>query len=81
MPAKRSPKKSRKPSPTPSVVDVTPVDLDALAVAPSTPPVVAPAEIPPAAPKAGPPVRGAAGFSGGRSQRVGQTRRYAFRRS
>jgi hypothetical protein len=79
MPARRSPKKSRKPG-APSQVDLIPVDLDALAVAPSTPPVVAPVESPPP-PKAGPPVRGRAGFAGGRSQPASQNRRYAFRRS
>ena len=37
MPAKRSPKKSRKPSAKPSVADVTPPDLDSVAVAPVMP--------------------------------------------
>ncbi|WP_319462966.1 hypothetical protein [Micromonospora sp. RTP1Z1] len=82
MPAKRSSKKSRRPRPGPSLVDVTPTDLDTLAVAPSTPVVLPPssqAEVPPA-PKAGPPPGRDARFVG-RSQRAGQTRRYAFRRS
>ncbi|MEU5725984.1 hypothetical protein ABZ783_29750 [Micromonospora sp. NPDC047738] len=80
MPAKRSPKKSRKPASTRSLVDVTPPDLDALTVA-SPAPVTLPgrADTPPA-PKAGPPV-GREPRVAGRSQRAGQTRFYAFRRS
>ncbi|MFD2767865.1 hypothetical protein [Micromonospora eburnea] len=79
MPAKRSPKKSRKPSP--SLVDVTPTDLDALAVAPVAKPVSLP-EVPGATPpKAGPPSTGRDARLAGRSQRAGQTRFYAFRRS
>ncbi|KKJ99138.1 hypothetical protein [Micromonospora sp. HK10] len=80
MPAKRSPKKSRKPSP--SLKDVTPTDLDALAVMPADP-VTLPAPAggtPPAPPKAGPPA-GRDTRVVGRSQRAGQTRFYAFRRS
>ncbi|WBC17429.1 hypothetical protein O7600_11585 [Micromonospora sp. WMMA1998] len=77
MPAKRSPKKSRKPSP--SLREVTPRDLDALTVAPSTP-VSLPTEQAPAPPTAGPPAGGRSGVTG-RSQRAGQTRFYAFRRS
>lgn len=82
MPAKRSPKKSRKPSAKPSVADVTPPDLDSVAVAPAMPvdlpalPVVG--STPP--PKAGPPP-GRDPRLAGRTQRAGQTRRYAFRRS
>ncbi|MCP3785818.1 hypothetical protein NLX85_20855 [Micromonospora sp. A3M-1-15] len=77
MPAKRSPKKSHKPAPSP--VDLTPADLDALTVAPAAP-VSLPgrADTPP--PKAGPPAGREARLSG-RSQRAGQTRFYAFRRS
>ncbi|MEV5690335.1 hypothetical protein [Micromonospora globbae] len=80
MPAKRSPKKSRKPVPASSQVDVTPPDLDALTVAP-----VAPVALPgrpdtPPPPKAGPPAGRDARLSG-RSQRAGQQRFYAFRRS
>lgn len=78
MPAKRSPKKLQKPAPSP--VDLTPPDLDALTVAP-----VAPVTLPgradtPPPPKAGPPA-GREARLGGRSQRAGQTRFYAFRRS
>ncbi|MBM0226325.1 MULTISPECIES: hypothetical protein [Micromonospora] len=82
MPAKRSPKKSRKPSSGPSVVDVTLPDVDIPAVAPAAPvalPASTQAEIPPP-PKGGPPAGRDARFAG-RSQRAGQTRRYAFRRS
>ncbi|MCW3840080.1 hypothetical protein ONA70_08210 [Micromonospora yasonensis] len=78
MPAKRSPKKSRKPSSAPSLADVTPPDLDALAV-PS--PVALPARTDtPPPPKAGPPTGRDARLAG-RSQRAGQARFYAFRRS
>ncbi|MEU4480752.1 hypothetical protein AB0F68_22255 [Micromonospora sp. NPDC023966] len=82
MPAKRSPKKSRKPSSKPSLMDVTPPDVDALTVAPAVPvdvPVL-PAADTPSPPKAGPPP-GRDPRLAGRSQRAGQTRRYAFRRS
>ncbi|NES17033.1 MULTISPECIES: hypothetical protein [Micromonospora] len=81
MPAKRSPKKSRKPSP--SLADVTPTDLEALTVAPVVGPVALPAlagATPPAPPKAGPPAGPDARLAG-RSQRAGRTRFYAFRRS
>ncbi|MFI2647550.1 hypothetical protein [Micromonospora fulviviridis] len=78
MPAKRSPKKSRKQPPKPSVVDVNPPDPDTLTVAS---PVALPAlaDTPPP-PKAGPPAGRDARLAG-RSQRAGQTRFYAFRRS
>ncbi|SCL38520.1 hypothetical protein GA0070624_6243 [Micromonospora rhizosphaerae] len=82
MPAKRSPKKSRKPSSGPSLTDVTPPELDTLAVAPSAPvalPATKQAETPPP-PKAGPPPGRDARFAG-RGQRASQTRRHAFRRS
>ncbi|MGR6321511.1 hypothetical protein Q2K19_18180 [Micromonospora soli] len=80
MPAKRNPKKSRKVSSTPALVDVTPPDLDMV------PPVTVPASTRPAAtpaapPKAGPPPTGQDARFAGRGQRAGQTRRYAFRRS
>ncbi|MCI4062144.1 hypothetical protein MRQ36_06015 [Micromonospora sp. R77] len=78
MPAKRSPKKSRKPSVEPSLVDLTPPDLDTIAVAPAAP-VALPVESP-APPKAGPPPGRDARFAG-RAQQKGQARRYAFRRS
>ncbi|MFR9778935.1 hypothetical protein ACL02O_23145 [Micromonospora sp. MS34] len=88
MPAKRSSKKSRKPSP--SLADVTPTDLDARTVTPVEVPVAVPTSSgsapsgssPSAArlPKAGPPVGRDARLAG-RSQRTGQTRFYAFRRS
>ncbi|MGW4500635.1 hypothetical protein ACWENR_18735 [Micromonospora sp. NPDC004336] len=78
MPARRNPKKSRTTQPVPSVADLTPVNLDEVAVAPVVPalPVARPA-----APKAGPPVSGAVRAGGSRGQRAGQARRYAFRRS
>lgn len=82
MPAKRNPKKSRKPSSKPTLAELTPADLDTLAVAPAAPvalPASPQAETPPP-PKAGPPPGREARFAG-RSQRAGQTRRYAFRRS
>ncbi|PWU50948.1 hypothetical protein DLJ46_05930 [Micromonospora globispora] len=82
MPAKRNPKKSRKPSSKPSLAELTPPDLDALTVAPAAPvdlPAAPQAEAP-SPPKAGPPPARDARFAG-RSQRAGQTRRYAFRRS
>ncbi|MDO3701957.1 hypothetical protein Q3W71_09720 [Micromonospora sp. C28SCA-DRY-2] len=80
MPAKRNPKKSRSALPTPSVADLTPVNLDQVAIAPVSPagPVLPATR--PTAPKAGPPVLGG-GKAAGRGQRAGQTRRYAFRRS
>ncbi|SBT45912.1 hypothetical protein [Micromonospora auratinigra] len=93
MPAKRSPKKSRRSTPSP--VDVNLADLDTGPVLPVEVPTV---EVPPAAPapstfspaaptpsgatppKAGPPVGRDARLAG-RSQRAGQNRFYAFRRS
>jgi hypothetical protein len=78
MPAKRTPKKTRKPSVQPSLVDLTPPDLDTLAVAPATP-VALPAESP-VPPKAGPPPGRDARFAG-HARQAGQARRYAFRRS
>ncbi|MGY0007747.1 hypothetical protein [Micromonospora sp. I033] len=78
MPAKRSPKKSHKP--TPSAADLTPPDLDALTVAPAAPVTLPGRADTPPPPKAGPPA-GREARLGGRSQRAGQTRFYAFRRS
>ena len=82
MPAKRNPKKkTRTPSAKPSLAELTPPDLEALTVAPADPvalPTSPQGETPP--PKAGPPPGRGARFAG-RSQGVGQTRRYAFRRS
>ena len=83
MPAKRNPKKkTRTPSAKPSLAELTPPDLEALTVAPADRvalPTSSQAEtLPP--PKAGPPPGRDARFAG-RSQGVGQTRRYAFRRS
>ncbi|GHJ14245.1 hypothetical protein [Micromonospora sp. AKA38] len=102
MPAKRNPKKSRKPSSSP--LGLTPTDLDALTVSPSTPVTLsvstpgsasagpvsagsAPVGSEPAgstsarsAPKAGPSAGRDARLAG-RSQRAGQNRFYAFRRS
>ncbi|MEU5527157.1 hypothetical protein ABZ744_09475 [Micromonospora chersina] len=78
MPAKRSPKKSHKPAPSP--VDLTPADLDALTVAPAAPVALPGRTDTPPPPKAGPP-GGRESRLSGRSQRAGQTRFYAFRRS
>ncbi|MEW2380197.1 hypothetical protein AB0883_29390 [Micromonospora sp. NPDC047812] len=78
MPARRNPKKSRTTVPTPPVADLTPVNLDEVAVAPVVP--VLPVDRP-AAPKAGPPVSGAGRSGALRGQKAGQARRYAFRRS
>ncbi|MEU4369149.1 hypothetical protein ACPSM1_12810 [Micromonospora chersina] len=78
MPAKRSPKKSHKPAPSP--VDLTPADLDALTVAPAAPVALPGRTDTPPPPKAGPPAGREARLSG-RGQRAGQTRFYAFRRS
>ncbi|MGN9775305.1 hypothetical protein ACTMS0_05945 [Micromonospora sp. H33] len=75
MPSKRSARKSRTTRPAPEVTDLTPVNLDQVAVAP-VPALPATRPVPP---KAGPPVTGAPGV--GRGQRAGQARRYAFRRS
>ncbi|KAB1161765.1 hypothetical protein F6X68_03215 [Micromonospora sp. AMSO12t] len=78
MPARRNPKKSRTTVPTPSVADLTPVNLDEVAVAPVVPAL--PVDRP-TAPKAGPPVSGAGRSGPLRGQKAGQARRYAFRRS
>ncbi|MEU5948370.1 hypothetical protein ABZ793_22810 [Micromonospora sp. NPDC047465] len=78
MPAKRNPKKSRTVTPKPTVADLTPIEVDAITVAPASVPAL------PATPptKAGPPARGAGARNpGGRSQQAPQARRYAFRRS
>ncbi|WP_089158028.1 hypothetical protein [Micromonospora sp. NBS 11-29] len=79
MPAKRKSKKPRKPSP--SLLEVTPPDLDALTVAPSTPVTLPNDPETPTPPKAGPPAAARDARLTGRSQRAGQTRFYAFRRS
>ncbi|MFG3423786.1 hypothetical protein ACIBTZ_28310 [Micromonospora sp. NPDC049460] len=80
MPAKRNPKKSRTTvTPKPTVADLTPIEVDAIGLAPASVPA-----LPAAAPstKAGPPVRGSGARNpGGRSQQAPQARRYAFRRS
>ncbi|MEU9509831.1 hypothetical protein AB0D32_26535 [Micromonospora sp. NPDC048170] len=78
MPARRNPKKSRTTLPTPPAEDLTPVNLEEVAVAPVMP--VLPVDRP-AAPKAGPPVSGAGRSGALRGQKAGQARRYAFRRS
>ena len=107
MPAKRNPKKSRKPSSSP--LGLTPTELDALTVSPPRPVTLsvstpgsalagpvsagsAPVGSEPAgstsagstsarsAPKAGPSAGRDARLAG-RSQRAGQNRFYAFRRS
>ncbi|SCL42048.1 hypothetical protein GA0074692_6628 [Micromonospora pallida] len=77
MPAKRKPKKSRPSAPKPSLLEVTPPDLDTIAVAPVSLPA---GSTPPQAPKSGPPQRGAA-FAAGSSRPAAQSRQYAFRRS
>ncbi|MFI5484923.1 hypothetical protein ACIBXA_09950 [Micromonospora echinaurantiaca] len=80
MPAKRSPKKSRTATVQPFVPDVTPIDAEAIAVAPASIPSLPASSTPPT--KAGPPARGgAARYPAGRSQQAPQARRYAFRRS
>ncbi|PZF88591.1 hypothetical protein [Micromonospora deserti] len=84
MPARRKPKKSRTPRPTPTVADLTPADLDPVA-APDVPALPVdgaggPA-VRPATPKAGPAVTAGRSVAARSSQRAGQTRRYAFRRS
>ncbi|MFI6820472.1 hypothetical protein ACIBJE_05885 [Micromonospora sp. NPDC050187] len=77
MPAKRKPKKSRPSAPKPSLLEVTPPDLDAIEVAPVSLPT---GSTPPQAPKAGPPQRGAA-YTANRGRPAAQGRQYAFRRS
>ncbi|MEV4813395.1 hypothetical protein [Micromonospora avicenniae] len=84
MPAKRTAKKSRTTRTAPSVEDLTPADLDRLSVAPAVPPMphnLAEPASRTAPPKAGPPVAHGRSGSGRGSQRAGQPRRYAFRRS
>ncbi|MER7460226.1 hypothetical protein [Micromonospora sp. NPDC126480] len=78
MPARRKPKKSRTSQSTPTATDLTPVNLDEVAVAPAVPAL--PVERP-APPTSGPPVAGAPRSGGQRGQRIAQARRYAFRRS
>ncbi|MER7335562.1 MULTISPECIES: hypothetical protein [unclassified Micromonospora] len=81
MPAKRNPKKSRTTAtPKPAAADLTPIEVDAIGLAPASVPALPVAATPPT--KAGPPVRGAGARNpGGRSQQAPQARRYAFRRS
>ncbi|WBB66952.1 hypothetical protein [Micromonospora sp. WMMD812] len=83
MPARRNPKKSRTPETTPSVDELTPADLTQVVVpaVPSPPIEVAEPAVRPAPPKAGPPVGHDRSTAGRGSQRAGQPRRYAFRRS
>ncbi|KAB1945394.1 hypothetical protein F8271_08245 [Micromonospora sp. ALFpr18c] len=69
----------------PAVLDAPPaLDVPAVLEAPAVPDV-SPVDPSPAAkavaPKAGPPQTGGARSAGGKSQRAGQPRRYAFRRS
>ncbi|MEU6207761.1 hypothetical protein ABZ814_29740 [Micromonospora musae] len=84
MPAKRTAKKSRTTRPTLGVEALTPVDLDRLSVTPAVPPLpdglAEPVSRTPS-PKAGPPVAPGRSGAGRGSQRAGQPRRYAFRRS
>ncbi|WP_431927330.1 hypothetical protein [Micromonospora wenchangensis] len=83
MPAKRSPKKSRRPVPSPVEVDasalaaltVTPTHPVPLAGASSHPDVVARSTPPP------PPSRSGRSVRAGSTTAQGQNRRYAFRRS
>ncbi|MFC3500782.1 hypothetical protein ACFOOK_07355 [Micromonospora krabiensis] len=82
MPARRNPKKIRTPKTSPSVTELTPPDLDQLAVTPvSAPPLDAAPAARPVAPKAGPPVAHGRSAGGRGGQRSAQPRRYAFRRS
>ncbi|MGC4821869.1 hypothetical protein [Micromonospora sp. DT63] len=122
MPARRNPRKTRTPAPTPLGIDpaaghgtapAPPVEsagstgadlparpeaparavksaLPAPAVEPVLPALAAPAVPPvadssvtgrPEAPQAGPPQAGRARSFDGKSQRAGQPRRYAYRRS
>ncbi|MFI9643797.1 hypothetical protein ACIG87_27725 [Micromonospora sp. NPDC051925] len=82
MPAKRSPKKSRRPAPSP--VEVDPAALAALAVTPAYP---VPLAVEPPHPEAGtrsappPPPRSGRSVRAGSTTAQGQNRRYAFRRS
>ncbi|MEU1604445.1 hypothetical protein [Micromonospora matsumotoense] len=85
MPAKRSPKKSRRPVPSPMEVDpaaltaltVTPAHPVPLVVAPSHPDaVVRSTPTPPP-----PPTRSGRSGRSGSTTAQGQNRRYAFRRS
>ncbi|MFC4017788.1 hypothetical protein ACFOW4_07500 [Micromonospora sp. GCM10011542] len=88
MPAKRTSKPRTAGRTTPAAYPA-PTDVDR----PPVPPVVPVPDLPavdlaavepparPAAPTAGPPLAGGNRAGGGRSQRAGQTRRYAFRRS
>jgi hypothetical protein len=90
MPAKRT-RKSRTAGTTPPAAYPAPADVDQPPVLPvpdlpvvDVPAVDVPAvDLParPAAPTAGPPLAGGGRAGGGRSQRAGQPRRYAFRRS
>ncbi|SIR85958.1 hypothetical protein [Micromonospora avicenniae] len=83
MPAKRT-AKSRTTRTARTVEDLTPVDLDRLSVAPAVVPLpdsLAEPQSRTAPPKAGPPVAHGRSGSGRGSQRAGQPRRYAFRRS
>ncbi|SCE74140.1 hypothetical protein GA0070216_101685 [Micromonospora matsumotoense] len=83
MPAKRSPKKSRRPVPSPMEVDpaalaalaVTPAHPVPLAVASAHPDAVVRSSPPPPPSRSGRPVRA------GSTTAQGQNRRYAFRRS
>ncbi|MEO3769696.1 hypothetical protein [Micromonospora sp. B9E7] len=84
MPTRRQPKKSRTPETAPSVEDLTPANLDQVVVLPAVPPLPIEGAEPAARsapPKAGPPVAHGRSAAGRGSQRAGQTRRYAFRRS
>ncbi|MDG4783169.1 hypothetical protein O7614_26265 [Micromonospora sp. WMMD961] len=84
MPTRRNPKKSRTAEAAPSVEDLTPANLDQVVVLPAVPPLpIAGAEpqVRPAPPKAGPPITYGRSAAGRGSQRAGQPRRYAFRRS
>ncbi|MFI6785585.1 hypothetical protein [Micromonospora sp. NPDC050276] len=84
MPTRRNPKNSRTPETVPSVEDLTPANLDQVVVRPAVPPLPiggAEPEVRPVPPKAGPPVTHGRSAAGRGSQRAGQPRRYAFRRS
>ncbi|MGI5523272.1 hypothetical protein ACQEUX_20410 [Micromonospora sp. CA-259024] len=84
MPARRNPKKSRSPEAGPTVEELTPANLDQAAIMPAVPPLPIEGSGPAlrsAPPTAGPPVARGRSAVGHGSQRAGQARRYAFRRS
>ncbi|MFJ6199652.1 hypothetical protein [Micromonospora sp. NPDC092111] len=83
MPAKRSPKKSRRPEPSP--VEVDPTALAALTVTPAHPVTLAADTAQPDVAARSTPTppssRSGGSVRGGSTAARGQSRRYAFRRS